>query len=154
DPRTREVPIILLSARAGEESTLEGLDAGADDYLVKPFIARELLARVKAHLGLAQERRRAADALNARLAGLEKANADVRDSRRATLNVLEDAVHARDLAEQLYRELRERDAWQRGQREALVAAVNGAALQTSLGLLVRTATEALGQDTRGAIYLA
>jgi CheY-like chemotaxis protein/GAF domain-containing protein len=81
DPRTREVPILLLSARAGEESRVEGLDAGADDYLVKPFTARELLARVKAHLGRAQERRRAADALNARLADLEKANAEVRDSR-------------------------------------------------------------------------
>jgi signal transduction histidine kinase len=44
------VPVILLSARAGEESRIEGLDAGADDYLVKPFSARELLARVGAML--------------------------------------------------------------------------------------------------------
>ena len=43
-------PIVLLSARAGEESRIEGLDAGADDYLVKPFSARELLARVGALL--------------------------------------------------------------------------------------------------------
>jgi signal transduction histidine kinase len=46
----RDVPVILLSARAGEESRIEGLDAGADDYLVKPFSARELLARVGAML--------------------------------------------------------------------------------------------------------
>ena len=46
DPRTRNIPVILLSARAGEESRVEGLEAGADDYLVKPFSARELLARV------------------------------------------------------------------------------------------------------------
>ena len=46
DPRTRDVPVILLSARAGEESRVEGLEAGADDYLVKPFSARELIARV------------------------------------------------------------------------------------------------------------
>ncbi|WDT78911.1 MAG: ATP-binding protein [Candidatus Manganitrophus sp.] len=57
DPRTREIPIILLSARAGEESRVEGLEAGADDYLVKPFSARELTARVGAHLELARLRR-------------------------------------------------------------------------------------------------
>src|SRR5262249_16882364 len=43
DPRTRQVPVVLLSARAGEESRVEGMEAGADDYLVKPFSARELL---------------------------------------------------------------------------------------------------------------
>ncbi|MGE5625608.1 MAG: ATP-binding protein [Bacillota bacterium] len=57
DPRTRNVPIILLSARAGEEASIEGLDAGADDYLIKPFPARELLARVRTHLELARTRR-------------------------------------------------------------------------------------------------
>jgi PAS domain S-box-containing protein len=50
DPRTREIPIILLSARAGEESVVEGLEAGADDYLIKPFSAQELVSRVNAHL--------------------------------------------------------------------------------------------------------
>ena len=54
------MPVVLLSARAGEESRLEGLKAGADDYLVKPFSARELLARVEAHLELARVRRAAA----------------------------------------------------------------------------------------------
>ncbi|NJP08331.1 MAG: response regulator [Leptolyngbyaceae cyanobacterium RU_5_1] len=57
DPRTREIPLILLSARAGEESRIEGLAAGADDYLIKPFSARELLARVEATLKLAQLRK-------------------------------------------------------------------------------------------------
>ncbi len=57
DPRTRSVPVILLSARAGEEASIEGLGAGADDYLVKPFSARELLARVRTHLDLALTRR-------------------------------------------------------------------------------------------------
>ncbi|MGN6566069.1 MAG: ATP-binding protein [Thermomicrobiales bacterium] len=56
DPRTSAIPVILLSARAGEEAQVEGLDTGADDYLVKPFAARELLARVGAHLALAQAR--------------------------------------------------------------------------------------------------
>ncbi|MBA2458384.1 MAG: PAS domain S-box protein, partial [Gemmatimonadales bacterium] len=63
DPRTRELPVILLSARAGEESRIEGLQAGADDYLVKPFSARELLARVGATLEVAAVRRQADAAL-------------------------------------------------------------------------------------------
>jgi DNA-binding response OmpR family regulator len=50
DLRTRAIPVILLSARAGEESRVDGLQAGADDYLIKPFSARELLARVDAHV--------------------------------------------------------------------------------------------------------
>ncbi|MEH1840952.1 MAG: ATP-binding protein [Nostoc sp.] len=59
-PNTQTIPIILLSARAGEESRVEGLETGADDYLIKPFSARELLARVNANLQLAQLRREAA----------------------------------------------------------------------------------------------
>jgi len=55
---TAELPVILLSARAGEESRVEGLQIGADDYLVKPFSARELIARVQVHLTLAELRRR------------------------------------------------------------------------------------------------
>jgi two-component system KDP operon response regulator KdpE len=50
DERTRRLPVILLSARAGEEASVEGMDSGADDYLVKPFSSRELLARVRAAL--------------------------------------------------------------------------------------------------------
>ncbi|WP_246162676.1 ATP-binding protein [Brasilonema sennae] len=53
---TREVPIILLSARAGVESVVEGLEAGADDYLIKPFSATELVSRVNAHLQMAHLR--------------------------------------------------------------------------------------------------
>ncbi len=60
DPALRAVPIILLSARAGEESRVGGLDAGADDYLVKPFSARELIARVHSHIELARSRSAAA----------------------------------------------------------------------------------------------
>jgi CheY-like chemotaxis protein len=63
DAGLRNVPVILLSARAGEESRIEGLDAGADDYLVKPFSARELLARVGSHLAMAKIRRETEQAL-------------------------------------------------------------------------------------------
>ena len=59
NPTTREIPIVLLSARAGEESRVEGLETGADDYLIKPFSARELLARVEANLKLARLRQEA-----------------------------------------------------------------------------------------------
>ena len=52
DSRTATLPVIMLSARAGEESRVEGVEAGADDYLVKPFTARELIARVSAHLSM------------------------------------------------------------------------------------------------------
>jgi PAS domain S-box-containing protein len=57
DERTCSIPVILLSARAGEEARIEGLGAGADEYLVKPFSARELLARVSSQLQLARLRR-------------------------------------------------------------------------------------------------
>ncbi len=57
DARTRHVPIVMLSARAGEEARIGGLDAGADDYLIKPFSARELRARVGSQLALAAARR-------------------------------------------------------------------------------------------------
>jgi PAS domain S-box-containing protein len=63
DPRTASVPVLLLSARAGEESRVEGLQSGADDYLIKPFSTRELLARVQAHLSLAKVRREANEVL-------------------------------------------------------------------------------------------
>ncbi len=57
--RTRTLPVIMLSARAGEEARVEGLQAGADDYLVKPFTARELLAKVRSLIAMAQSRRAA-----------------------------------------------------------------------------------------------
>jgi signal transduction histidine kinase len=62
DPALAGVPVIMLSARAGEDGTAEGLDAGADDYLVKPFAARELLARVRAQHRLLHLQRVAAEA--------------------------------------------------------------------------------------------
>jgi PAS domain S-box-containing protein len=63
DADLRQVPVIFLSARAGEEARIEGMHAGADDYLIKPFSARELLARVDAHLRLAQLRQEATRSL-------------------------------------------------------------------------------------------
>ena len=62
---TREVPVILVSARAGEEARIEGLEASADDYLVKPFSANELLATVAGHINMLEVRRQSREALRA-----------------------------------------------------------------------------------------
>ena len=62
DAKTQSIPFVLLSARSGEEAVLEGLETGADDYLVKPFSARELVTRVRTHLETARVRRAAAEA--------------------------------------------------------------------------------------------
>lgn len=56
DARTSAVPIILLSARAGEGATIKGMEQGADDYIVKPFSAKDLVTRVAARLTLARAR--------------------------------------------------------------------------------------------------
>jgi len=57
DPEIKALPIIFLSARAGEEAKISGLEAGADDYLVKPFSARELLARINTQLAMSALRK-------------------------------------------------------------------------------------------------
>ena len=54
--RGRTTPILVLSVREHERSKVEALDAGADDYVTKPFSIQELLARVRAHLRRAPER--------------------------------------------------------------------------------------------------
>ncbi|HEY7665898.1 MAG TPA: response regulator [Xanthobacteraceae bacterium] len=71
DPRLADIPIILISARAGEEARIEGMQAGADDYLIKPFSARELLARVQSHLSMARFRFEASQKLRFRTSQFE-----------------------------------------------------------------------------------
>ena len=71
DVNLADVPVILLSARAGEEARIEGVHAGADDYLMKPFSARELLARIESHLRMATFRQQTAEALRLRTAQFE-----------------------------------------------------------------------------------
>jgi len=80
NPEANTIPVILLSARAGEESRVEGIHAGAGDYLVKPFSARELLARVQTHLELARGRKESNELLRQneqRLRAFLAANSDV-----------------------------------------------------------------------------
>jgi PAS domain S-box-containing protein len=57
DPVALAVPVVMVSARAGDDGVIDGLEAGANDYLIKPFSARELLARVHANLELDRARR-------------------------------------------------------------------------------------------------
>jgi DNA-binding response OmpR family regulator len=56
DPRTATLPVVVLSARAGEGASAEGLDVGADDYVVKPFVSSDLVARLRGTLRLARQR--------------------------------------------------------------------------------------------------
>jgi signal transduction histidine kinase len=86
DDRTRTIPVIMLSARAGEEASIEGIGAGADDYLVKPFSARELIARVSGSLALARLRRESEQQL-------EAANRELAAATRAKSQFLANMSH-------------------------------------------------------------
>lgn len=81
-PSLASVPVVMLSARAGEDSRSEGIEAGADDYIVKPFTARELTARVRTHIGMHRMRR----AMTAREQALR---AKAEDAERQYRRILE-----------------------------------------------------------------
>jgi PAS domain S-box-containing protein len=99
DSSLASTPVILVSARAGEESRVEGLEADADDYLIKPFAARELLARVAAHV---------------KMASLRRETAEREERMRNEAELEREKLHASEerLAEtsRLYRELQRADA--------------------------------------------
>ncbi|HWB74644.1 MAG TPA: ATP-binding protein [Nannocystaceae bacterium] len=93
DEQLRDVPVILLSARAGEEATIDGLDAGADDYLVKPFSARELRARVRANLQLRRMREQWAAELARANEDLQAFSYSVSHDLRAPLRAIDGFAH-------------------------------------------------------------
>jgi len=113
NPKTKGIPCILLSARAGEESRIEGLETGADDYLIKPFSAKELLARVMTHLEIGRLRAESnfqreniykvfmqAPAAVALLKG-EKLTFDIANSQYLALIGKEDSIIGKPLREAL-----------------------------------------------------
>lgn len=84
DARWSTLPVILLSARAGEEARVEGREQGADDYLVKPFSAKELLAVVRSHIELSRVRQKAEKDLRERQSEIEALNVRLQRSIRET----------------------------------------------------------------------
>ncbi|GIH93360.1 chemotaxis protein CheB [Planobispora siamensis] len=96
DERLRTTPVVLLTARAGEETAIEGLLAGADDYIVKPFSARELLARVGGQLELARVRRRTAElnVFRVRLSDTLRGLSDPRSIKRTACRMLVEQLGA------------------------------------------------------------
>jgi two-component sensor histidine kinase len=92
-PQTSSVPIILLSARAGEQSRVEGLQHGADDYVTKPFNARELLARVQTALDLQRLRREADEAMRKSLVEKEELLREVHHRVKNNLQVITSLIN-------------------------------------------------------------
>ena len=97
DPQLAETPVLLVSARAGEEARIEGLEAGADDYLVKPFGARELLIRIDSQL------------MRARMRAIERASASrmaaIFRQVPAAIAILRGPEHVYELANDSYQAL-------------------------------------------------
>ena len=96
DPAFASTPILLLTARAGTESVADGLDAGADDYVVKPFALRELEARIAAHLR-ARETERQLNERESRLAAIGQMTSAVVHDLRNPLTLVKgyaDLAHA------------------------------------------------------------
>ena len=112
DPETRTLPVILLSARAGQEASLEGLAAGADDYLAKPFTSQELLARVRTHLTMARARDELLTKLTHANDDLRSFSSSVSHDLRAPLRELDgfagflEERHASELNDEVRRKIR------------------------------------------------
>ena len=86
DERTAVIPVLLLSARGGEDSRIEGIAAGADDYLVKPLSGRELVARVDGAVRLARLRRETARREQQRIRELSGRLVEVQEAERRELS--------------------------------------------------------------------
>ena len=94
DASTSAIPIILVSSRGGEDATIAGLDPGSDDYVVKPFVARELLARVRMHLALARARREWSAQLEDRHRMLDTVGHSVSHDLRPPLRAIDNLARA------------------------------------------------------------
>ena len=145
---TRDLPVIVLSARAGEESTVQGLVEGADDYIVKPFAARELQARVRTHMELAHARAWA-NRERARVAEAERRRfASMFESAPAIIAVLRGPDHVFEAANSAYRAfVGNRDLIGKPVREALPEIV-GQGYPELLDRVYRTGEPHVGTEAR------
>jgi len=99
DESLKTVPVILLSARAGEEARIEGLQSGADDYLIKPFSARELLTRVNSHLNIARIRQESEEKYRRVAARLDnEVQLRTRELEQRTADLLRQSEQLRELS--------------------------------------------------------
>ena len=106
---TENIPVIFLTARAGEESRIEGWETGADDYLVKPFSAKELLSRVRAQIKLVKLRQ-----------SLESNVRNLFLEAPAVIGILRGPQHVLELANEMYLQMAgNRDIVGKPIREAL-----------------------------------
>jgi PAS domain S-box-containing protein len=140
-PETAAIPVMMLSARAGEEARVEGLQAGADDYVVKPFSARELLARVGSMLAVAQVRQT-----------LEAERLSLRDifmRAPAFIATLRGPDHVFEIANLLYMQLvgEKRDVIGKPVREALPE-VEGQGFFELLDQVYKTGEPFIGNELR------
>jgi PAS domain S-box-containing protein len=110
DPTLRGVPVIVLSARAGDEAKVEGLQSGADDYLIKPFSARELLARVAANIELARTRAENARLLDDEIAERRRAEAALQALNTTLEQRVIDEINERAKAEDQLRQVQKMEA--------------------------------------------
>ncbi|HYX38335.1 MAG TPA: ATP-binding protein [Oligoflexus sp.] len=138
NPITKSTPVILLSARAGEESRIEGLYAGADDYLVKPFSARELLARVQTQLQVSRLRA-AVDEERARMFSIFM-------QAPIAICILDGPDHIFDLSNPLYDHLVQRQVLGKKVREAFTEAESGTFLEL-LDRAYETGEPYIGRET-------
>ncbi len=141
DQATRHIPVMMLSARAGEESRVEGFQAGADDYLIKPFTARELLARVEAQL-LRVRMRAVEDETRRRLTKLF-------EYAPVAIAVLRGPEHFIELANPPYRAfVNDRDITGRTIREAMPE-LDGQGVYELLDRVYATGERFVGRSHRG-----
>ena len=144
DPQTSTIPVILLSARAGEEAKSEGMEAGADDYLIKPFSARELLARVGAHIGMARLRKEAEERVNVERQRLH----DLFMQAPALIAVFRGPTHIFELANPIYMQIvgSQRSIIGKPIREALPE-LQGQGFFELLDMVYQTGKAFLGNET-------
>jgi signal transduction histidine kinase/CheY-like chemotaxis protein len=138
DPRTALVPVVMLSARVGEGPRVAGLAAGADDYLVKPFSAKELMARVSIHLELGRLRR-TADLERRRLYSLF-------EQAPAGIAVLRGPTHLFELANARYESIMQRTGMVGKTLVQAMPELDGQAILKTLEQVYRTGIRHVGHE--------